>query len=73
MDDIEEDAFCAIQIPKKLIPKIYIDKYRIDNLWKYDLPSGWRILYSVAKGEVVVISIIIEWMAHKEYERRFKY
>jgi Txe/YoeB family toxin of Txe-Axe toxin-antitoxin module len=38
LDDIEQDAFCAIQVPKKLIPKAYIDKYGIDNLWKYDLP-----------------------------------
>ena len=73
LDDIEENAFCAIQVPKKLIPKEYIQKYGIDNLWKYDLPKGWRLLYSVANGEVIVISIIIEWMTHKEYERRFKY
>ena len=73
LDDIEEDAFCSVQVPKKLIPKEYIQKYNIDNLWKYDLPKGWRLLYSVANSEVIVISIIIEWMAHKEYERRFKY
>ena len=24
MDNIEEDAFCGDQVPKKLIPKIYI-------------------------------------------------
>ena len=73
LDDIEEDAFCATQVPKKLIPKVYIDKYGIDNLWKYDLPSGWRLLYSVANSDVIVLAIIIEWFSHKEYERKFKY
>jgi Txe/YoeB family toxin of Txe-Axe toxin-antitoxin module len=73
LDDIEEDAFCATQIPKRLIPKVYIDKYGIDNLWKYDLPSGWRLLYSVANNDVLVLAIIIEWFSHKEYERKFKY
>lgn len=73
LDDIEENAFCSIQIPKKLIPKEYIKKYGINNLWKYDLPKGWRLLYSVANGEVIVISIIIEWMSHKDYERKFNY
>lgn len=73
LDDIEENAFCSIQVPKKLIPKIYIDKYGIDNLWKYDLPRGWRLLYSIANGEICVISIVLEWMDHKEYERRFGY
>lgn len=39
-DDIAEDAFCGIQIPKKRIPKKYIQKYEIDNLWKYNLPKA---------------------------------
>ena len=47
--------------------------YEIDNLWKYDLPRGWRLMYSVARDEVIVISIILEWLPHKEYERRFGY
>ncbi len=69
----EENAFCGIQIPKRLIPKVYIKKYGIDNLWKYDLPKGWRLIYSVAGDGILIISIIIEWFDHKEYERRFKY
>ena len=73
LDDLEENAFCGIQIQKRLIPKVYIEKYGIDNLWKYDLPKGWRLIYSVANNEVTVISIILEWMDHKDYERRFKY
>ena len=73
IQDLGENAFCGIQVPKRLIPKVYIEKYNIDNLWKYDLPKGWRLLYSVAKGEVYVISIILEWMDHKDYERRFNY
>ena len=35
--DLDENAFCGIQLNKKLIPKAYIKKYGIDNLWKYDL------------------------------------
>jgi len=72
-DDIAENAFCGTQIPKKLIPKVYLKKYGIDNAWKYDLPNAWRLIYSVARDEIIVISIILEWMPHPEYERRFKY
>jgi Txe/YoeB family toxin of Txe-Axe toxin-antitoxin module len=72
-NDIEENAFCGIQIPKKLMPKEYIQKYRIHNLWKYNLPNAWRLLYSVEKDEVIVISIVLEWIDHKDYERRFGY
>jgi len=73
LDDLEENSFCGIQIPKKLIPEEYIKKYGIDNLWKYDLPRGWRLIYSVANNEVNVLSIILEWMDHQNYERRFNY
>jgi Txe/YoeB family toxin of Txe-Axe toxin-antitoxin module len=73
MDDLEDNAFCGIQIQKRLIPKVYIEKYGLDNLWKYDLPKGWRLIYSVVNGEVQILSIILEWMSHKDYEKRFKY
>lgn len=71
--DLEENAFCGVRIQKKLIPRVYIDKYKIDNLLKYDLPNGWRLLYSVANGQICVLSIVLEWMDHKSYERRFNY
>jgi len=73
LDNIEENAFCGIQIPKKLIPKEYTSKYDVKNLWKYDLPKGWRLIYSIVNDEIVVVSLILEWFDHKEYERRFKY
>ena len=72
--DLEKDAFCGIQIPKKLIPMEYVKRFgRLDNIWKYNLPNAWRLIYTVKKDQVVVLSIILEWMDHKEYSRRFRY
>ena len=59
LNDIEENSFCGIQVPKKLIPKEYIQKYGVENAWKYNLPKGWRLIYSIAREEVIVISIIL--------------
>jgi Txe/YoeB family toxin of Txe-Axe toxin-antitoxin module len=74
MDDMKQNAFCGIPIPKRLIPKIYIQKYRINNLWKYDLPDGWRLVYSITTpNKVEILAIILEWFSHPEYERRFHY
>ena len=73
LNNIETNAFCGLQVPKHLIPKEYIQKYKINNLWKYDLPKGWRLLYSIAREKLVVVSIILEWFNHKDYERRFGY
>jgi mRNA-degrading endonuclease RelE of RelBE toxin-antitoxin system len=73
IDNIEENAFCGIQIPKRLIPKYYVQKYNVKNLWKYDLPKGWRLIYSIVNEEMIVVCLILEWMDHTDYEKRFKY
>lgn len=71
--DICQNPFCGIQIPKNLIPKEYLQKYQIKNIWKYNLPNAWRLIYSLKGTQLYIISIVLEWMDHKEYERRFKY
>ena len=58
---------------RNLFPKSYLEKYKIDNLWKYDLPNAWRLIYSIKNGQITILSIILEWMNHKDYEKRFKY
>jgi len=73
-EEIKQNAFCAIPIPKKLIPKEYVQKYGIRNLWKYDLPDGWRLLYSITTpSKVEILSIILEWFNHHDYEKKFNY
>jgi Txe/YoeB family toxin of Txe-Axe toxin-antitoxin module len=72
-EDIEKNAFCGIQIPKRLIPQEYIKKYNITNLWKYNLPDAWRLLYSVENQQLCVVSIVLAWMSHPDYERKFRY
>jgi hypothetical protein len=72
-DMISLDPFCGIQVPKRLIPKIYITKYGIDNLWKLNFHKNWRLMYSVAGDGTQVVTLVLEWLPHKEYERRFGY
>jgi len=70
-EDILENAFCGIQIKKKLFPKEY--NY-LDNLWKYNLPSAWRLIYTIkAPNKIQIISVILDWMNHKDYEKLFKF
>ena len=72
--DIQKNAFCGIQLPKRLIPSEYYKKYDVDNLWKYDLPDGWRLIYSITTpNKVEILSIILEWFDHSDYEKRFGY
>ncbi len=73
MDALKSDPDCGIKIPKKLWPKVYIKKYGITNLWKYNLPSSWRLIYTIETDEITIMSIILEWFDHKQYKRRFNY
>ena len=73
IDDLKINSACGIKVPKNLWPKEYIKKYKITNLWKYDLPNGWRLIYTIETDEVKIMSIILEWFDHKGYERRFNY
>jgi len=72
-DGLKESPFVGIKIPKTVWPKKYVQKYAINNLWKYDLPDGWRLIYTVKGSTLEIVSIILEWFDHKNYERRFGY
>ena len=74
INDLKGNAFSGIQIPKRLFPKEYVRKYGVTNLWKYDLPRGWRLIYTVTTdNEVELISAILEWFDHKDYDQKFQY
>ncbi len=69
---IEEDVFCGRNVKKKLIPRKLVERYKINNLWIYNLPDGWRLLYSITSGgEIEIIAAVLDWMDHKDYERLF--
>lgn len=73
IDDLKTNPSCGIKIPKKLWPEEYIKNHNITNLWKYDLPNGWRLVYFIDTNEVRIMNFILEWFNHKNYEKRFGY
>jgi len=73
INDLKKNPTCGVKIPKRLWPKRYVRLYKIANLWKYDLPNGWRLIYSILQDEVMIINLILEWFSHKDYEKKFSY
>ncbi len=73
IEDLKRNPVWGIRIPAKLIPRGYARKFNVSNLWKYNLPGAWHLLYSVAGNSVEVVAVILEWLTHKEYDRRFGY
>lgn len=59
------------KLPKKLWPVEYVQKYGANNLWKINLDGNWRLLYTITGQEVSLFLIYLEWMLHKDYERKF--
>ena len=73
IQDLKNDPTCGTHIKKRLWPKEYKRQYGITNLWKYDLPNAWRIIYTLKSDEVMILTVILEWFDHKEYAKLFKY
>ena len=73
IQDLKKDATSGTKIPKRIWPRVYVRDYGIDNLWKYDLPNSWRIVYTIKTDDIMILSVILEWFDHAGYERRFKY
>lgn len=73
IDDLKQNPSSGIKIPRDLWPPEYLNDYRITNLWKYDLPNAWRLIYTLESDEVKIMTFILEWFNHKNYERKFGY
>ena len=73
MNQLLENPELGVKIPRHLWPKEYTQEYEISNLWKCNLRQGWRLIYTIAGNQIEIVSIILEWFPHKEYENRFKY
>ncbi len=63
----------GIHIPKDRIPKEYVRDYDVTNLWKANLSNGWRMIYTIRGSEVEIISLILDLMNHRVYEKKFGY
>lgn len=62
-------------IAKDKIPSEYKQKYGINNLFWVELPSFWRMLYTLTNNdtEVEIIAFILDIIDHKKYNKKFGY
>ncbi len=75
IERIREKPIFGQPIAKRLIPKEY-KKKGVDNAFWVELSKGrgWRLIYSLKSfSEIEIVAIILEWLPHKKYERRFNY
>jgi len=62
-------------ISHDLIPKEYVQKYGVTNLFRVGLPSFWRMLYTLTNGEsqIEIVAFVLDVLNHKEYDKKFGY
>ena len=72
---IKSDPHYGDPIAKSLIPKEYINKYEISNLFRVELPNYWRMLYSLIDGEtkIEIIAFVLDLIDHPTYNKKFGY
>jgi len=59
------------EVVKKPLPRELVAKYGVDNLFVEDLPSFWRLIYSVAREGTERHLLILEIVDHTAYDRWF--
>lgn len=67
------DPEAGKHVPKRLIPKEYLAKYGLTNLWKLNLDAFWRLTYTLEGDRVKLFAIVLEVLDHKKYNRKFGY
>jgi len=58
-------------VKKDRIPRTLRDRYGLENLFVEDLPSFWRLLYTVVRDRGERYIVVVEIVDHKMYDRLF--
>ena len=70
---IKANPFYGDNVQKHLIPKEYIIKYNVTNLFRTELSNFWRMVYTVKGNQAEIISFILDIIDHPAYDKRFGY
>ncbi len=66
---LKENMYAGELIRKSQIPKQYISRYGVNNLYRYSHPEGFRSCYTILNGYPYILDI----MPHPQYDRVFGY
>ena len=58
-------------VKKDRIPRALRETYGLENLYVEDLPSFWRLLYSIVRDRGERYLVIVEIVDHKTYSKWF--
>lgn len=58
-------------VKRDRIPRVLRDAYGLENLYVEDLPSFWRLLYTIVRDRGERYVVVVEIADHEAYDRWF--
>lgn len=65
------DCLYGEEVKKHRIPKTLKAEYGVENLYVVDLPSFWRLLYTIVREGATRYIIVLEIVDHNTYDKWF--
>lgn len=77
-NDLAKDPLTGTYVSVAQVPKGVRQRWearvgRITNLYKLDLPGGWRVRYTLGSEGPLRVVLVLEVVRHKDYERLLGY
>ena len=74
LDKPKQNIMAGEKVQRSHWPPHYTMRYRITNLWKYNLSREARLIYTLLSENGRRVVVVLEmFTSHKEYEKRFGY
>jgi hypothetical protein len=73
LDALRWNMFAGRRIEKRKFPRCYVQRYGVNNLYKFNLDSRTRLIYTLVADESGVAVVVLEVLDYKRYEERFGY
>ena len=71
---LAENRIAGHQVPRDRIPRKYLEKYELKNLYHYPHPEGYRSVYTLLHdGDNRVSVVVLGLFTHNEYDDLFGY
>jgi len=74
VDLIKMNPHYGDPVAKNLIPREYLIKFEVTNLFRVELPNFWRMLYTLTNsGDIEIVAFILDIIDHDVYNKKFGY
>ena len=70
---LKENPFYGNLVPRKYLSQKIVMYYGTDKILRVELVGYWRLLYTLVGEEVEIITLILDFMCHDDYNNIFGY